>query len=106
VVRISRTDDGEELTLKIEGQFEGPGVNEIWAIVLRPDSPQLRLAIDIHDLTFADPEGEQILLWLHRMGARFCGGGSYSHLLCDRLGIPLSPAREKRTYAESSKAPR
>jgi hypothetical protein len=65
-------------------------VHEVWTFVLHLELRNRRFEVDIRDLVFVDGEGEQTLLWLHRMGAHFLGGSEFSDCLCKTLGIPAS----------------
>lgn len=90
MLRITVADDEDKLTLKLEGRLVGRSVHELWTVVRRTELGHRRFEVDIRDLSFADDEGEQVLLWVYRMGAKFLGGGSFSAFLCTRLGIPHS----------------
>ena len=79
----------EKVVLKLEGRLVGPWVDELTNIVFRSDGWCRPLEIEVSGLTFADDDGEKALSWLHEMGARFQGKGSYSKYLFDRLEIPL-----------------
>lgn len=87
MLRITVADNDDKVTLKLEGRLVGVWVHELWTVVHRTELQHRRFEVDIRDLTFADDEGEQALLWLYRMGAKFPGGGSFSEFLCNRLGI-------------------
>lgn len=88
VLRITLS-TSDKVTLKLEGRLVGPWVDELRAAVLRTSGSRMPLELDVGDLTFADDDGEQALLWLYRMGAQFRGDGSFSDYLCKRLAIPL-----------------
>ena len=76
--------------LKLEGRLVGAWVDELKSVVLQTEMPQLQMVLDIGDLTFADEDGERLLLWLQLIGVSFYGNGSFSTYLCKRLAIPLS----------------
>ena len=94
MLRITVTDNHDKLTLKLEGRLVEGWVQELWTVLLRTELQHRRFEVDIRDLSFADEEGEQALLWLYKMGAKFLGGGSFSEFLCNRLGIPRSQRKE------------
>jgi hypothetical protein len=87
VLRITATTTDKE-ALKLEGRLVGPWVEELRKTVSGTGDGQ-GLEIDVRDLTFADEEGERALRWLHRLGVRFHGRGSFSNYLFARLRIPL-----------------
>ena len=88
VLRITPTVT-DKVLLKLEGRLAGPWVEELRNTVWRTNGWRQPLEIEVADLTFADEEGENALLWLHRMGARFRGRGPFSGYLLARLNIPI-----------------
>jgi hypothetical protein len=62
-------------------------------VILRRD-PKCEFELDIADLTFVDEDGEQLLLWIDRLGGRFRTAGVYSNFLLQRLDIK-SPAQQQ-----------
>jgi hypothetical protein len=79
----------ETVGLKLEGRLVGPWVDELKNTVRRMNDWRKPLEIDVADLTFADEDGENVLAWLHGMGAHFKGKGPFSGYLLERLKIPL-----------------
>lgn len=71
----------------------GIWVDELRTVMLR-HNPYSKIGIDITDVTFADEEGEELLLWIHRIGGRFRRGGAFSDFLCRRLAIPTVDFQE------------
>ena len=96
MLRISFITAGK-VVLKLEGRLVGPWVEELRNTVWRTDGWREPLEIDVADLTFADDEGENVLRWLHRLGARFHGRGPFSGYLLDRLNIPLNETALKKS---------
>jgi hypothetical protein len=47
------------------------------------------LIIDITDVTYVDPRGEQLLNFSRGMGAEFVARSIYALAVCERLGLPL-----------------
>lgn len=107
MLRITLFHNSDGITLKLEGRLVGLWVHEMRVVVLRAEVRQGPFMVDISDLTFADHEGEQALLWLYRMGAQFAGEASFPAYLCRRLRIPLQHKVLPRTGcgAESPAAP-
>jgi hypothetical protein len=46
--------------------------------------------VDLSEVTYVDPFGEQVLLWLSRLGAKFVGVNVYTRSLCERLQLEIS----------------
>ena len=90
VLRIT-TNTSDKLVMRLEGRLVGPWVQELIHTLFGIGALCQTLEIDVADLTFADDDGEKTLCWLHRMGTRFRGKGTYSEYLFERLKIPLHP---------------
>lgn len=95
MVRITTTPDGEVLRVKVEGRLVGLWVDELRTVLLR-HSPLGAVKLDITDVSFVDDRGEQLLIWLYRIGGSFCEGGVFSDFLFSRLGIPTERRKEAR----------
>ena len=92
MLRITCDENDSKVVLKLEGRLVGPWVEELRMRVLQLRPMQVALEVDITDLSFADDEGEQALLWLFKMGSQFRGSGVYARYLCESLGIRSSLA--------------
>ena len=57
-------------------------------LVTRCDS-KLELVVDLTDVMFIDAIGEEVLLFVKRLGAQFVAETSYSRDVCERLQLPL-----------------
>lgn len=89
MLRISVRHHADRVTLKVEGRLVDEWARELRNAVLGTTLDRWPIEIDLRDVTFADEAGEEVLCWLHRLGAHFQGCGSFSSGLCRRLGIPL-----------------
>ena len=92
MLRITCREKGSTVLIKLEGRLVGPWVEELRLKVLQLRPSETALEVDISDLSFADDAGEQLLLWLLRIGSRFRSSGVYGRYLCESLGIQLSRA--------------
>ena len=84
-------------TLKMEGRLVGEWAEQARSLVTRESVPQ-GLLVDLTEVTYVDPVGEQVLHWLQSVGARFIAKALYAAELCVRLRLPLlqtSPGRQK-----------
>jgi hypothetical protein len=60
--------------------------------MLAPHFPrEMGLFIDLTETTFVDAVGEEVVVFLKRLGAVFIGETSFSLDVCDRLHLPLVP---------------
>ena len=76
------------LICRLEGRFTGEGAEEVRTLVTRCDG-KLELVVDLTDVMFIDAIGEEVLLFVKRLGARFVADTSYSRDVCERLDLPL-----------------
>ena len=76
------------LICRLEGRFTGKGAEEVRTLVTRCDS-KLELVVDLTDVMFIDAIGEEVLLFVKRLGAQFVAETSYSGDVCERLQLPL-----------------
>jgi len=71
MMRITRQQDGETITLKIEGCLAGELVDEMnrcWDEV-KTDARQRAIRIDLTDVTFIDAAGRELLAQMFASGA-------------------------------------
>ena len=76
------------LICRLEGRFTGEGAEEVCRLVTRCDS-KLGLVVDLTDMMFIDAIGEEVLLFVKRLGAQFVAETSYSRDVCERLQLPF-----------------
>ncbi len=76
------------LICRLEGRFTGQGAEEVRRLVTRCDD-KLELIVDLTDVLFLDDVGEEVLLFVKRLGAKFVAETSYSRDVCERLELPL-----------------
>jgi hypothetical protein len=92
--------DGTTLICRLEGRFTREGAEEVRRLVTRCDS-NLELVVDLTDVMFIDATGEEVLLFVKRLGAQFVAETSYSRDICERLQLPLlgTQKRPARVYS-------
>ncbi len=81
------------LICRLEGRFTGEGAEEVRRLVTRCDS-ELELVVDLTDVMFIDAIGEEVLLFIKRLGARFVAETSYSRDVCERLQLSFIGKRK------------
>ena len=88
MLRVETQELDGVLICRLEGRFTGKGAEEVRTLVTRFDS-QLELIVDLTDVMFIDVTGEEVLLFVKRLGAEFVAETSYSRDVCERLELPF-----------------
>lgn len=90
MLRISISQQEERICVILEGRLGGKWADELRYVILHTDLRNLPLEIDVKDVTAVDGNGEEVLRWLSRIGARFQAGTASTKWLFEQLGIPLT----------------
>ena len=93
MLRVQTQELDGALICRLEGRFTGKGAEEVRRLVTRCDS-KLELVVDLTDVMFIDAIGEEVLLFVKRLGAQFVAETSYSRDVCERLQLPLVGKRK------------
>jgi hypothetical protein len=90
MLRVEFNDDGNGgLIVRLFGRMVGPYAEDARnALACRRLPPSI--VIDLSEMTFADLLGEQMLLWLSRLGAGFVADNAYARSVCERLQLRIS----------------
>ena len=88
MLRVETQELNGALICRLEGRFTGKGAEEVRTLVTRCDS-KLELVFDLTDVMFIDAIGEDVLLFVKRLGAQFVAETSYSRDVCERLQLQL-----------------
>lgn len=82
---------------RLEGRLAGEGAEYVRTLATQCHT-DLRLIIDLTEVTFIDVVGEKALSFLERLGAQFIAETSYSRDVCERLDLRLvrNPGFNKR----------
>lgn len=88
MLRVQTQELDGALVCRLEGRFIGKGAEEVRTLVTRCDS-KLELVVDVTDLMFIDAIGEEVLLFVRKLGARFVAETAYSRDICERLQLPF-----------------
>lgn len=73
MLKITLHDSAKELRLKLEGRLSGPWVQELrlcWYTASSTTSGRPTV-LDLDEVDFIDPEGQTLLLQMHRQGVAF-----------------------------------
>jgi hypothetical protein len=100
MLRVETQELDGALICRLEGRFTGKGAEEIRTLVTRCDS-KLELVVDLTDVMFIDAIGEEVLLFVRRLGAQFVAETSYSRDVCERLQLPFIGKRKSKPASAS-----
>ena len=87
MLRITRTETGERITLKLEGKLSGPWVEEFehcWHTSTDIHRKK-ELLVDLSGVTFVDPAGKKLLCSISSVGAHLVGSGLIPKSLIDEI---------------------
>ena len=79
MLRITWTNNEQQMTLKLEGELAGPWVSEterVWSD-LDGEAPRKRVSVDLGEVSFIDAEGRKLLVRMLDQGAEL----QSSHLM-------------------------
>ena len=94
MLRVQMQELEGALICRLEGRFTGKGAEEVRMLVTRCDS-KLELVVHLTDVMFIDAIGEEVLLFVKRLGAQFVAETSYSRDICERLQLPSVGAQKR-----------
>ncbi|MGA2003898.1 MAG: hypothetical protein ABSG70_10980 [Terriglobales bacterium] len=96
MLRVQTQELDGALICRLEGRFTGKGAEEVRALITCCDS-KLELVVDLTDVMFIDAIGEEVLLFVKRLGAQFVAETSYSRDVCERLQLTFIGKRKSNT---------
>ena len=97
MLRVQTQELDGALICRLEGRFTSKGAEEVRTLITRCDGkPQL--VVDLTDVLFIDTIGEEVLLFVKRLGAQFVAETSYSRDVCERLQLPLVRKQKSSTH--------
>ena len=95
MLRITTSDIGGKVTLKLEGKLSGPWVEEFercWH--MSTDIYKKKgLVVDLSGVTFVDPAGKKLLCSISSEGAQLVGSGLMPKSLIDEICTEKPPAK-------------
>ena len=87
--KIEFQEAGHVLTMRMEGRFVAQHAEQTRDLFTRC-KPSMSLVVDLSDVSFVDAQGEEVLLWLGKLGSQFWADSAFSLDLCERLHLPLA----------------
>jgi hypothetical protein len=90
MLRVEFNDDGNgALRVRLFGRMVGAYAEDARNALAHRQLPP-SILVDLSQLTFIDLFGEQVLVWLGRLGAGFVADNVYARSVCDRLQLRIS----------------
>ena len=91
--------------LKLEGRLVDAWAVQVKSLLSR-HFVSSGLLVDISEVSYVDSIGEQLLLWLRELQAKFVAESSYTRDICERLHLTLHqcPRRPTRTVSEECRS--
>jgi len=80
------------LFVRLQGRLVGPYAEDARMTLARYQVPPTIVA-DLSEVTFIDALGEEVLLWLGRMGSEFVADNVYARSVCEPLQLHISQKR-------------
>ena len=92
MLRVEMHDSSNAFIIRLEGRFTGEGAEHVRTLVTRCHT-EMRLVVDLTEVTFVDAVGEEVLSFLKRVEAEFVADTAYTFDVCERLHLPLARKR-------------
>jgi len=103
MLRITTSDTGDKVILKLEGKLSGPWVEEFdrcWH--LSTDIYKSKgLVVDLTGVTFVDPAGKKLLCSISSGGGQLVGSGLVPKSLIDEICVERPPAKSGKAPHKS-----
>ncbi len=97
MLRVEMRDTPNAVVMKVEGRFVGEYAEYARSLVTRCNT-DMKLVVDLTEVTAVDSIGEEVLSFFGRLGAEFVADNVYASYVCERLKLPLArPALRART---------
>jgi hypothetical protein len=89
MLRVEMHDAVNAIVIKLEGRFIGDYAEYTRTLVTRCKT-EMRLVVDLTEVTAVDSVGEEVLSFLSRLGAEFTADNVSARYLCERLNLPVA----------------
>ncbi len=99
--RVEMRDATNAVVMKLEGRFTGEYAEYARSLVTRCKT-DMKLVVDLTEVTAIDVGGEEVLSFLGGLGAEFIADNVYASYVCERLNLPVArPALTRRRGGRS-----
>jgi hypothetical protein len=99
MLRVEARESAYGSIFALEGRLNNDGAEQVRSLAARCDN-ECKLLFDLTDVMFVNVAGEEVLVFLKRLGAQFIAETAYSLDVCERLRLPLAldrPVRQGKT---------
>ena len=90
MLRVQIRESSAVIIFRLEGRFTREGAEHVRSLVIESNNNGIKLVFDLTELLFVDRVGEEVLMFLRRLGAEFIAETSYALDACERLDLPLA----------------
>ena len=90
MLRVETCNSADTWHIMLEGRFTGDDAEHARMLITRCPVG-IKLIVDLTEVVFIDDTGEEVLLFLGRLGAEFVAPNSYSLDVCERLNLSVAP---------------
>jgi hypothetical protein len=90
MLRIQIRESSAVIIFRLEGRFARERAEHVRSLVIKSNNDGIKLVFDLTELLFVDNVGEEVLLFLRRLGGKFIAETSYALDVCERLDLPLA----------------
>lgn len=96
MLRITTTDVGGKVTLKLEGKLAGAWVEELARCWQASSHNYKGAVVDLSGVTFVDPAGKKLLCSMSGGGAQLVGSGLMPKSLIDEICVEKHPEQDSK----------
>ena len=90
MLRVEMQESNDAIIFRLEGRFTREGAEHIRGLIAKCNRNLTSFIFDLTELLFIDNVGEEVLVFLKRLGAEFIAETSYALDVCERLDLPLA----------------
>jgi len=95
MLRVEMHDGDGKLIMRLYGRISGEYAEDIRNLLMRCN-PEMRLVVDLTEVTFVDAAGEELLSLFGQQSGEFIAENVYAKSLCERLKLPIAHSRRRR----------
>jgi anti-anti-sigma regulatory factor len=86
MLRVTKTNQNQTITLKLEGKLAGPWVQEVTRVWHdTTQSPRCGYVVDLRSVTFIDSPGQALLAAMSREGAQLIAADCLTRNIVDEI---------------------
>lgn len=89
--RVEMRDATNAVVMKLDGRFTGEYAEYTRSLVKR-GNPDMKLVVDLTEVTAVDSVGEEVLLFFGQLEAKFIADNLYARYVCEQLHLPCCSA--------------